>query len=130
MVAQGEGNPLMTDHGSTSQKPLQMPYFINDKTMALEPKYRDQLLDIINQSMKGFKGKVFLFGSRARGTPRTTSDIDLAVSPGASEAMVSLLRENLENSTIPYSTDVIDLSTSDQCLVREVKKEGVLLWND
>ena len=107
-----------------------MPFFINDKTIALEPKYWEQLLHIINQSMKGFKGKVFLFGSRARGNPRTTSDIDLAVAPGASEAMVSLLRENLENSTIPYSIDVVDLSTCGQCLVSEVKKEGVLLWND
>jgi uncharacterized protein len=100
-------------------------------TIALEPRHQDQLLGIIRQSMEGTHGTVFLFGSRARGASRPASDIDLAVAlPENTEKSLSTLRENLENSTIPYSADVVDLNTCAPELAEIIQREGVLLWND
>jgi predicted nucleotidyltransferase len=103
---------------------------MNEHLIALEPRYIGLLVSIIEKSMKGFKGNVFLFGSRARGNQRSASDIDLAISPGAPKEMLSRLRENLENSILPFTADVVDLSSCDQRLAGEIQREGVLLWND
>ena len=56
---------------------------MNEGLLALEPRYHTQLLQIVNRSMAGAHGVVQVFGSRARGNPRPSSDIDLAVSVDA-----------------------------------------------
>jgi hypothetical protein len=42
---------------------------------------------------------------------------------------VSLLKEKIEQSTIPYSVDVIDLSETDETFRQKVLNEGVI-WKD
>jgi predicted nucleotidyltransferase len=97
--------------------------------IALEPRHYEHLVDVIQRSMTGFHGRVFLFGSRARGNPRPTSDIDLAVSLDNAGATLSRLRENIENSHLPFTADVVDLASCGSALAEEVQREGVLLWN-
>ena len=98
--------------------------------IALEPRHFEQLIGIIRRSMSNAHGAVLLFGSRARGNPRPASDIDLAVSvKGSSAGVLSSLRENLENSLIPFTVDVVDLDSCDPVLAGEVQREGVVLWN-
>jgi uncharacterized protein len=72
---------------------------------------------------------VYIFGSRARGNPRPASDIDLAVAvSGNGNSVVSSLRENFENSTIPFTVDVVNLDICGSTLVDEVSREGVAVW--
>jgi predicted nucleotidyltransferase len=97
--------------------------------IALEPRYTEQLLDIIRRSMAGAHGEVLLFGSRARGNSRPASDIDLAVSTSMpAGALLSRLRESLEDSTIPFTADVVDLSSCGPALAAQVEREGVVVW--
>lgn len=77
------------------------------------------------------RARLFLFGSRARGVARRTSDIDVAVLPEAPliPGTLARLREALEESDIPYRVEVIDLSTVSEAFRRSILAEGIP-WND
>ncbi len=53
--------------------------------------------------------KVFIFGSRARGTAKKYSDIDLLVeaSPGFNQQQVSRLEDYFEESDLPIKVDLV-----------------------
>jgi len=70
--------------------------------------------------------QVFLFGSRAKGNPRPHSDIDIALLSNKPIALatMSLLREKIEESTIPYHVDIVDLATVSSNFRDKVLKEG------
>ena len=74
--------------------------------------------------------RVFLFGSRAGGTPRLSSDIDVGVLPLAPlpSGLLSEIRERLEESSIPYEVDLVDLSEVGESFRRRVELEGIA-WN-
>lgn len=75
--------------------------------------------------------KVYLFGSRATGRARRTSDIDVAVWPLADlpEGTLAAIREALFETTIPYTVDLIDLRDADAAFRARVLAEGVL-WHE
>lgn len=70
--------------------------------------------------------KLILFGSRARGDFRRTSDIDLAVSGGDFDRFVLDVEE--ETSTL-LKYDFVDLDRKVQDeLLRSIEKEGVVIY--
>jgi uncharacterized protein len=74
---------------------------------------------------------VWLFGSCARGDVRQHSDIDVAILP-SDELPVGFfgeLQADIEESTIPYDVDLVDLRHADPALVAEIRREGVK-WRD
>jgi hypothetical protein len=73
---------------------------------------------------------VVLFGSRARDDYLETSDIDIGILPKGKmdKNKLTLLRERMENSNIPYKVDVVDLSQTSEEFTRKVLKEGVVIW--
>lgn len=72
--------------------------------------------------------KVILFGSRARGTFKEKSDIDLAVQGG--DFVRFMLDVNEETSTL-LSFDIINLDEGIQSELREsIKKEGKLVYEE
>lgn len=70
--------------------------------------------------------QVKLFGSRARGDYKKTSDIDLAIE--FSQPIHVQLTADLEGSTLPYTTDIIDLQTANKNLLLNVERDGKLLF--
>lgn len=70
---------------------------------------------IVRRIIGSLPVRVFLFGSRARGTNRSTSDIDIAILPSGPvrPTLVAELRDALDESAIPYPVDVVDLSRVD-----------------
>ena len=73
---------------------------------------------------------VYLFGSWARGEATRLSDIDVAIDPPTPlpRGTLARLREQLEESSIPYYVDIVDLSLTDSEFRRRVLAEGVL-WS-
>lgn len=59
---------------------------------------------IVRRIIGGLRVRVFLFGSRALGTSRPASDIDLAILPEepVPEDLLARLRDAFEESTIPW----------------------------
>ena len=72
--------------------------------------------------------RVYLFGSCATGSPRPTSDIDVAIEPlhGSAKPSLAELREQLEESDVPYDIDVVDLSTVSPEFAQRIRREGVV----
>jgi predicted nucleotidyltransferase len=74
---------------------------------------------------------VWLFGSCGRGEPRQHSDIDVAVLP-CDELPLGFFAEleaDIEESTIPYDVDLVDLRHANPALIAEIYREGVK-WRD
>lgn len=72
--------------------------------------------------------KVILFGSRAKGTHKVGSDVDLAISGSAvSYAIINELSYLLnEESTLPYYFDLINIDTiNSSSLLAHIKEYGV-----
>ncbi|WP_295361987.1 nucleotidyltransferase family protein [uncultured Pseudoramibacter sp.] len=70
--------------------------------------------------------KIILFGSRARGTQRERSDIDIAVSGGDVDGFYWDVKEKI-HSLLMF--DIVDMnrSVSDE-LKEEIKRDGVILY--
>lgn len=72
--------------------------------------------------------KVILFGSRAKGTARERSDIDIAVS-GAKD--FDLLVEEIEELPTLYSVDIVNLDTCRNLLLMEdIRQYGQKIYEE
>jgi len=90
------------------------------------------LKSLIKDVFKGEHVTVVLFGSRARGDNLETSDMDIGILPGKdmNKDKITLFREKIENSNVPYKVDLIDLSQTSKEFTDKVLKEGILLWKN
>ncbi len=93
----------------------------------LNSEYQNQLLTIIKKHVPTCT--VYLYGSRARGDHQPSSDIDLAIDAGAKIHwhILSDIRNDIEESTIPFFVDVVDVHDSDQDFSNEIKKDWIRL---
>ena len=93
--------------------------------------YLKQLRKLILNRLKGQKFQLFLFGSQVEDRSGRASDIDIAILPITVFpcGLLSQIREELEESNIPYPVDLVDLSRSNPEFVQRVREEGVA-WND
>ncbi len=82
---------------------------------------------IVLAGLSGYAVDVYLFGSRARGTARRGSDVDVAILPTAPlpPGLLARVRESLEESHVPYVVEVVDLSEASDALRRRVLEEGI-----
>ncbi|SDO16146.1 type VII toxin-antitoxin system MntA family adenylyltransferase antitoxin [Alkalicoccus daliensis] len=91
----------------------------------------DQLQSILNEQLANEHVRVYLFGSWARKEEKQSSDIDIAIESysSLSPAKWNKLIEQIEESTIPYKVDLVDLREANEVLFKQVKEEGGL-WKD
>lgn len=73
---------------------------------------------------------VWVFGSRAKGTARPFSDLDLAIDidhhPLPLKLLTTLLDE-FEESDLPYKVDIVDLNTIDEEFKKIINAQRKLL---
>lgn len=73
--------------------------------------------------------RVLLFGSRARGTARERSDIDLAVdAPGASEQEWARIADTVDEAETLLRIDLVRLDEASGEFREEIEREGVVLF--
>ena len=98
------------------------------KTIAL----RELDLAVLRRTFRRFPcvREVRLFGSRATGTARRTSDIDLAISaPDATAEQWLELTDVLEEAPIIYEFDVVRTERAhNPRLIEKIACEGVLIY--
>ena len=94
------------------------------------PDYLDQMRELVLRVISGLDCTVVLFGSRARGSQRPSSDIDIGFS-GLDEAVFTRVRDQLfseiEESVIPHHVDLVNIDTADRHF-RDVAMEKVIVW--
>lgn len=98
------------------------------RTAAAGDRFGDEeaVRSIVTEALRGLPVRIFLFGSRARREARPGADIDVALLSRAPipRHVLSRLREELEESNILASVDVVDLSETSPALREEVLREG------
>lgn len=107
---------------------------MHNKTIEFEQIEKDYLSILrkhVMQKMQGEDVKIYLFGSWARGIQRNSSDIDIAIEykSGEGYSRISELRESIEESSIPYRVDVVDIRRVSKDFAEKVRKDGVV-WKD
>ena len=73
--------------------------------------------------------KVWVFGSRANWTTKDSSDLDMALEGEnkLSHKLLGALKGAFEDSTLPYTVDVVDLHTVSHAFKQIVKEQKVAL---
>jgi uncharacterized protein len=90
-----------------------------------------ELRQMVLTALGEHKASVWMFGSCARGKVLQHSDIDIAILPRdeLSAGFFSDLAESIEESSIPYGVDLVDLRRAAPTLAEEVRREGIK-WRD
>lgn len=92
--------------------------------------YLERILRILSDALRGVEYRVYLFGSRATGRQRRGSDYDVAIeAQGEMSSALSRAREALEESTIPFQVDVVNLADASGALRDRVRREGIQVWS-
>lgn len=90
-------------------------------------------LNFITSTMQKYSGveKAILFGSRAKGTFREGSDIDLCLKTDSSfshEDLLHIMRD-FEESSVPYNSDILVYSRlKNEDLVQHINQCGICLY--
>lgn len=95
----------------------------------VDEKYKNKLIEIIEKHIP--ECKIFLFGSRAQQNYTEASDVDIAIDAGVElkSSLIGKIREEVEESTIPYFVDVVDVNNVSDKMREQIFKHGVL-WKD
>lgn len=74
--------------------------------------------------------EVWIFGSRAKGSYKAGSDIDLAVmNKGVSTETMSQIKGELEESSLPYRVDIVDINATRHAdLAEHIKRAGMVFY--
>ncbi len=95
----------------------------------------DNVKRLVFRALAGTDASVYLIGSCATGRAQRSSDMDVAIDAEAPlpAGLIAGLREALEESTIPYFVDVVDLGAVDPEFRRRVLGQAVewtARWQD
>jgi predicted nucleotidyltransferase len=73
--------------------------------------------------------RAWVFGSRAKGTARRGSDLDLAIDAGRSLTLhdLAVLNTAFDDSNLPYAVDVLDWRSADPAFRAMVEADRVEL---
>ena len=112
--------------------PLQLKPFITH--FSYEPFKNDYIKiakDYVLENLKHFDCKVFIYGSRARGTNHRWSDLDIGVSPGEQKHLpLSDIEDYLNHeSIVPFKIEIVDFSTADEKFKKHAL-ENIIWWKE
>jgi hypothetical protein len=99
------------------------------ESYSLQQRHLAIIRSILNKELAGPDCKVYLFGSRARKTARSASDVDLAIQSSEDmHARIARAQHAFEESDLPYTVDLVDLKHASPFLKREIQENGQLIW--
>lgn len=95
----------------------------------LQPDHHEIVSRILSEKIPGIP--VYVFGSRARGTAKIHSDLDLVLKGDQrqSDSLIADLREAFDESRLPFTVELVDwnrISHDFQAVIRE----QMVAWND
>ena len=97
----------------------------------LPEKYYSMTLSILSEHQALLEGtRVFIFGSRATGSAKEYSDIDILVEGSAPLSTLSLaqLRHAFQESDLPFSVDIVDASAITPEFYELIRTDAIQIW--
>lgn len=91
----------------------------------LEERHIKFLLDVLREYLPDGNVKFYVFGSRAKGSYKEYSDVDIALKGENEIPFENLLKlkSEFENSTFPYEVDIVDLNTISKNFLNIIKDD-------
>jgi len=88
--------------------------------------YLSELKKNVVDFLKDEQVKIVLFGSRARKKNQIFSDVDIGLIPSGklNEKKITLLKEMIENSNIPYKVEFVNFNETGKDFKNEALKEA------
>ena len=92
----------------------------------LDEKIKQKIIAVISALMPDVK--IYLFGSRARGTNKPMADIDIALDGGKelSRADVDEIKSMFKESNIMYVIDVVDFYSITELMQKQILEDRVI----
>ena len=95
----------------------------------LEERHLNFIKETLKRHIPNLDAKFYIFGSRAKGTCKEYSDVDIAIdSPNLTADIKSKLELEFENSTFPYEVDIVDLNNIKDSFKNLIKDDLVSLF--
>ncbi len=96
------------------------------QTLALTPEQQNNLRELLKRYLPGTE--VWAYGSRAKGTAKSWSDLDLvAFASSEQKNAVAELREAFEESDLPFRVDLFIWKEVPGSFKENIRKERVVL---
>jgi len=101
--------------------------FILKGNILIQEKYKKRLIDIIVNHFP--EVTIYLFGSQAQNNTTQSSDIDIALDNNTpiENSLLNALRYEIDESTIPFFVDIIDLRSISADFYNHIKKD-LCVW--
>lgn len=84
---------------------------------------------ILIDRLKSHEAKVFVFGSRARGSHHPFSDIDIVFIENPKKTIpqneILIIKENLEESSLPIKVDLVNFNDLAKSYLHSVEKDKI-----
>lgn len=95
----------------------------------IDAKSKEKIIAIISALVP--EAKIYLFGSRARGTNSEWSDIDLALDAGKRLPQLSVgeLNDIMVATNLPYKVDIVDVYAVSEDMRKSINDEKILWKN-
>lgn len=97
---------------------------------SIEKAYKDKIIALLSALFP--TAKIYLFGSRARGTHKSLSDVDIALDDAPHKIPFSKLGEAravMETIHIPYKVDIVDINAVSKEMRENILKEKEIWKN-
>lgn len=96
----------------------------------ITPEYFEIVARILSKHLDLSEVTVYVFGSRAKQTAKRRSDLDLAIESlkkPLSYSTIIAIKNDFEDSVLPYTVDVVDLNSIDPHFKNLIKNDFVKL---
>lgn len=95
----------------------------------LDEETRNKIVSVITALQPN--ARIYLYGSRARGTNSPLSDIDIAVDTGKKMSIIELgeIKSVLEGTNILYKMDVVDYNNINKEMKKAIDSEKIIWKN-
>jgi uncharacterized protein len=94
----------------------------------IEQRFLDEIKSIIKRTFP--KSVVWAYGSRIDGTAHEGSDLDLVIKDyGQKDAYLFELKEELQQSNIPFLIDIFEFNKLPESFQKEIEKNYVVIYD-
>jgi len=83
--------------------------------------------NIVKNILQKYPYSFYAFGSRVKGTQKLLSDLDLCFIEPIPSNILAHIREDFEESNLPFTVDLVDWNMCDETFKAQIKRDLILI---